>query len=557
MYLLAIGFRRIAGHSGIDVACSRSRGNVMRASGDHGNAVLKRGLRSMLAIALTPALTAIAMPSHAAVIMVVNTGDSGPGSLRQAIIEANVTTVADDIRFAIPGSGPHVIEIASSLPTFTQPVTVDGYSQPGASPNTLAADAGGLNSVIAIEIAPPTPATTGRAINLSGPALVTLRGLAIHGFSDAGIVANNGNLRLEGCYLGTRADGSLPERAQREGILLVGGQAVIGGTDPAQRNLMSGNSNDAIGVISRVPALTIAGNLIGTTRAGDAALPNLRHGVNISGSGPGGGLRIGGTTPAHRNIISANRQNGISVFCGGATTVNCLGELRVQGNWMGTDVTGTQVLPNAQPNAPQSGVAINIYTQSTIDDALIGGREPGAANLFAHHATAVAFRANPNPEAFDARLSIVGNDMSRNLGLDINLAIGNAPGNQRNPNDIADADTGANRFQNYPEFLSTTPLPGHRQWLVEFQVPSTTANSAYPLSIDFHHAIGTHAGEWIDSVDYPAGAAGLARIITLDFADPVQNLRLVATATDAQGRTSELSFPSDDRLFADGFDIIP
>lgn len=529
----------------------------MRTSRDHADAGSQRRLRSMLAITLATGLVALTSAAQAAVLTVINVNDSGAGSLRQAMIEANATLATDDIRFDIPGSGPHAIRINSTLPTITQPLTIDGYTQPGASPNTIAADAGGLNSVIAIEIVPPTPPTTGRAISLSGPALVTLRGLAIHGFSDAGIVGNSSNLQLEGCYLGTHADGTLPERTQREGVLLVGGQAVIGGTQPAQRNLLSGNSNDAIGVISRVPALTIAGNLIGTNRAGDAALPNVRAGINISGSAQGGGLHIGGTTPAHRNLISANRQWGIRIFCGSATTLNCMGDMRIQGNWLGTDVSGTLALPNGPVNSPQSRTAIDIYTQSTIADALIGGREPGAANLFAHHATAVAFHANPNPEAFDARLSIIGNDTSKNAGLDINLANGNSPGNQRTLNDVGDADTGANRFQNYPEFLVVTPLPGNQQWRVEFLVPSTTANSAYPLTIDFHRANRAHAGAWIGSVEYPASSAGLPQTVTLNFAEPIEHVSLIATATDAQGRTSELSFASDERIFADGFEIVP
>lgn len=522
---------------------------------------LMRSVRFSPRLSATATLVGIASAwmaanADAAVFTVTNTNDSGVGSLRQAILEANVTTAADDIHFDIPGAGPHVIEIASTLPTLTQPAAIDGYTQPGASPNTIAADAGGLDSVIAIEIVPPTPATTGRAINLSGTALVTLRGLAIHGFSDAGIVANNGNLRLEGCYLGTRADGSLPMPAQRVGVFLVGGEAVVGGTSPAQRNLLSGHSNDAIGVISRVPTLTIIGNLIGTTRDGSGEMPNVRAGINISGSSLGGGLQVGGTTPAHRNIISGNRQYGIRIFCQGASSNDCLGESRIHGNWMGTDVSGTVAMPNGPIHAPQFQNAIDVFTQSTIDNLLIGGREPGAANLIAHHATAIAFRANSNPEAFDARVSIIGNDTSLNRGVDIDLGIGTGTnGAGQTLNDPNDADTGANRFQNYPEFVSVTPLPGNQQWQVEFVVPSTTANSAYPLTIDFHHANRTHAGAWIDSIEYPASMAGLTHMITLIFPEPVEHLGLVATATDAQGRTSEVSYASDERIFANGFEL--
>ena len=69
--------------------------------------------------------------------IVINAGDSGGGSLRQAIIDANASPGTDMITFNIPGAGPHVITLMSSLPTVTSPVIIDGYTQPGASPNTL------------------------------------------------------------------------------------------------------------------------------------------------------------------------------------------------------------------------------------------------------------------------------------------------------------------------------------------------------------------------------------------------------------------------------------
>src|SRR5262249_6298209 len=66
---------------------------------------------------------------------VPNTSDSGNGSLRQAILNANATPnlpgSPDVIRFAIPGSGVQTIKPLSALPSITDPVIIDGYSQPG------------------------------------------------------------------------------------------------------------------------------------------------------------------------------------------------------------------------------------------------------------------------------------------------------------------------------------------------------------------------------------------------------------------------------------------
>lgn len=83
---------------------------------------------------------------------VTNTADSGAGSLRQAILDANGTPgVADTIAFNIRGAGVHTITPASGLPTITDAVTIDGYTQPGASANTNPPDQA-TNAVVRIEI---------------------------------------------------------------------------------------------------------------------------------------------------------------------------------------------------------------------------------------------------------------------------------------------------------------------------------------------------------------------------------------------------------------------
>ena len=79
----------------------------------------------------------------------MNTNDSGPGSLRQAIFNANANPGLDTIAFAIPGAGMHTISPTSPLPNITDPVVIDGYTQPGSSPNTLA---NGDNAVLLIEL---------------------------------------------------------------------------------------------------------------------------------------------------------------------------------------------------------------------------------------------------------------------------------------------------------------------------------------------------------------------------------------------------------------------
>src|SRR6266404_3621583 len=93
----------------------------------------------------------IVCAGQASTLTVTNTADSGPGSLRQAIMDANADTSTNDvvIEFNIPGSGVQTIAPLTPLPIITRALTIDGYTQPGSSPNTLAnAD----NAVLLIEI---------------------------------------------------------------------------------------------------------------------------------------------------------------------------------------------------------------------------------------------------------------------------------------------------------------------------------------------------------------------------------------------------------------------
>lgn len=143
-------------------------------------------------------LAQAALPLWATTFTVTNTSDSGPGSLRQAIIDANAdtsncsTTTPHSIGFNIPGAGPHVIAPTSALPTIVSFADINGYTQPGTSQNTLAT---GTNAVLSIVIdgsaAGATDALvygiqTGRPCT---PSFSSVLGLVIRNFSGAAISA--------------------------------------------------------------------------------------------------------------------------------------------------------------------------------------------------------------------------------------------------------------------------------------------------------------------------------------------------------------------------------
>src|SRR4051812_14421600 len=85
-----------------------------------------------------PRLEPLERRSLLATFAVTTTADDGPGSLRRAIDDSNINPGLDAIAFAIPGDGVHAIRPASALPRIDDAAIIDGYTQPGARPNTLA-----------------------------------------------------------------------------------------------------------------------------------------------------------------------------------------------------------------------------------------------------------------------------------------------------------------------------------------------------------------------------------------------------------------------------------
>ncbi|MCI0465097.1 MAG: PKD domain-containing protein, partial [Gemmataceae bacterium] len=279
---------------------------------------------------------------------VLNINDSGTGSLRQALTDANNSPGADLIAFNIPGPGPHIIAPLSALPTSTGPVTIDGYSQPGSDVNTLSE---GSNAVLGIVLSGGSAGAGANGLTLSGGSS-TVRGLVINGFSASGI---SGASLVEGNFLGTDVTGTLDQGNAQNGVVS-GSGATIGGTTLAARNVISGNNQRGIHLTGN--NTQVKGNLIGTDRTGQVDLGNSGSGVLIGGAGN----TVGGATAGHRNIISGNDFNGITIS-GSLSTGNL-----VEGNSIGTNVTGTAAVGN-------SGFAgIEIRTgDNTIRGNLISG----------------------------------------------------------------------------------------------------------------------------------------------------------------------------------------
>lgn len=112
-------------------------------------------------------------------------------------------------------------------------------------------------------------------------------------------------------------------------------------------------------------------------------------------------------------------------------------------------------------------------------------------------------------------------------------------------------DTGANTVQNFPELLSASQ--NGNQLTVTYRVDTATTNAMYPLRIDFHEDVQGGSGASLAEDMYPSASAQQARTVTLTLPDAVKAIPLVATATDAGGRSSDFS-PAPDVIFEDDFE---
>ena len=474
------------------------------------------GVSRVAVILLSLCATATA---RAETYVVTNTADSGAGSLRAAINRANnhrntFLSEPDVIVFNIEGAGVHRIAPLTELPPITDPVVIDGYSQPGTAVNTAARS---HNAVLLIELNGaliPRCARVCRGRNgLTLRAGSVVRGLIINGFSGYGIYARDGEGHaIEGNFIGTDAAG-LTSLGNATGVV-VAGETTVGGPSPASRNVISGNisapgGNDAIGIhVAAGPAL-IQGNFIGVDATGSSALPNNGPGIFVTGD-----ARIGGANRGAGNVISGNTGDGILLSSGPA---------EIAGNRIGTDAAGSRAVPN------EHGIT------SYASHAQIGAVRNGFEML--RSPNTIAFnRANGISLVFGRGVTISQNHIYRNGGLAINLGIDHVTAN-----DHGDADGGANGQQNFPRLINAAVREGT---ITISGSLNSRANRTYRLEF-FGSAAADPSGfgearYFLGAADVTTGGAGNAAIdVSFPF-KPSKVEWVTATATAANGNTSEL-----------------
>jgi trimeric autotransporter adhesin len=516
------------------------------------------------------------------VFTVINTSDSGPGSLRQALLDAeNTPNVGgpDRVEFNIPGGGVHTIFPASTLgfadglPQIIDPVIIDGYTQPGASPNTLAV---GDDAVLKIEInGSNLPGTN--LFNLDGENS-TVRGLAITQFPGSAFVLGNfGSLvgsgnhtTIAGNFIGTDA-GGLTVQAQGDSRaigIISGSNNVFGGPAPADRNVITspremfffqtgtgnviqgnyiGVNKDGTGplqppsgtfaVVIRAESgsNTIAGNVIlgtdtGILLAEGTTGHNLVQG-NFIGTNATGTAALGGTQgiadQGSSDSIIGNVISGVST----GISINHQGPPgpgpTIQGNKIGTDVTGTLAIPNS---------GHGIFILSSPGGAAIGGTNPGEGNTIANNGGFGIF-INVGTSC-----SILGNSIfaNGNLGINLNGSLDGFTG-PVTPNDPGDGDGDANGLQNFP--VLTSASAGSSTTVVG--TLNSTPNTTFRIEFFASDAADpTGFGEGQTFLDFTTvttdGNGDASFTVTLQSAVALGQV-VTATATDPAGNTSEYS----------------
>jgi uncharacterized protein (TIGR03437 family) len=505
-----------------------------------------------------------------AAFTVTNTNDSGAGSLRQAILDANSSLGADAINFNIPGTGPFTITLQSDLPIINEAVTIDGTTQPGFTGSPI------------VELDGSNARNRPGLLLTGGNSLV--RGLVLNRFNTAAIgLQMNGGNRVEGCYIGTGVAGNTRlsngsginvfqstnntiggttgaamnvisgnatggiefvneganantvqgnrigvsasgiEPLSNGGGVVVSGNSnhLIGGTAPGARNVISGNNRS--GIVLGGTGVIVQSNFIGTNVAGTAAIPNSEAGIETSSPGN----TLGGTTVAARNVISGNSGAGVKITQGSAA------RNLVQGNFIGTTADGTGPIPNSTAVVNSSR---GIFVNHGVNNA-IGGAVAGAGNLIAYNGDGGVLVIDLSNAFANTGNAIRGNSIFANMGPGIDLTPFGIT-----PNDSCDGDRGANNLQNYP-IITSASVTGDQVTVTG--ILDSVPNATYTLEFFANtacHASGYGQGQTLIGSAEVATGNNCRADFELTFPIAVSAGQFItATATDAGNNTSEFS----------------
>ncbi len=463
---------------------------------------------------------------------VVNTNDSGQGSLRQALINANTLTgdaslaqsgraaaienlvfmigngtAAAGLRSAINlfSGGVASVAPASALPTLTAPVVIDAQTQPGWTVAPIVEINGnGAGS------------TAGLTLNGAGS---VVRGLVINRFNGAGLSLGAAGITVAGNWIGLNNAGTAAAANSSFGIYIVaGGSNTIGGSSAAARNVISGNGNHGFEIAAGNSNI-IQGNYVGTNAAGSAAVANAGAGLYVHAST--GSNTLGGSSAGQGNVISGNTQEGIVLRGGSGNNV-------LRGNIIGLNATASVAIANA------AGIALSISGSNN----RIGGTGATDGNVISGNTGAgvIAFGNGSSGN------SILGNSIYANgsIGIDLGTAAGTS-GDGITANDGAKTAGQPNLRMDSPVFTSARSR-GTQLTLAGY-IGTAAGQAAFASSrVEVFISDSTSANgsgrTWLGALTADA-SGNFSGTITMPYNALRAGSVLTGTATDTADNTSE------------------
>ena len=455
-------------------------------------------------------------------LVVTNTNDAGLGSLRQAILNANLSADFNTIRFAT-GSAVAVIIPATPYPDITAPLRIDGYSLAGSTRNTSET---GNNANYGVFVLNSNPISHAFRVPSSAGANVALEidGLVLGGFGNAVLLLGGSGHVVRGSHFGPGVGGFFDPAPNGNSILVSGAatRVTIGGNDAGDRNTISGSANAGGGaghavVLSGSGSLhRVTNNFIGTTRAGTQAEPNL---VGVLVDTDDGAI--------DNNVISGNAV-GI--------------DLRGAGNWVFANRIGLKSFAICLPPCVPDYALPNRYGISLGSDAndnLLSG------NRVAYNTSDGLLLAEGGS----------GNRLSANLvhsngnqQIDLRMPVGPNPIDYDGPSPLPPVCPDANCGQNFPTLALAigTRFDGR----VAGSLSST--NGSYRLEFFAGNSCDDGYGEadaYLGSTDVTVSGGSLfppmngSGAFEVELTSPVglYGKWISATATDSSGNSSELS----------------
>ena len=435
-------------------------------------------------------------------------------TLRAAIERANQDATPDIIAFAI-GSGPVIISPATPLPEIVQPLTINGYTQPGSKPNMQVV---GNDAVVNVRIdgkQDVAGAANGLVFSIGSSGSV-VRGVAVTRFWRHGVaISGVGNVTVAGNFIGTDGSGSAEDANGGlgnvwSGVAFIQGARynTLGGTAAADRNIVVGISAGG----SIFSALTFGesnntarNNYIGTDRTGTVKVATSL-GITFFNAG------------ANQVLDNVIGSSGFGIYLFGDSPNNI-----IRGNFIGLGADGAANIAGGT-----DGILITDGFQSTSpQNTLIGGSGVGEGNTIAHWGgwgvrMALEDTSQPVPPQLNA---IQGNSIYRNGLGGIHL------------------ENGSNHDQPFPSF-NGSPVNSGGSTNVPFKLqgqPGTQYMVEFFSNTECHNSGFGEGQQWVGRLTVMTDASGShASTFTRNPVVP-QGRFLTMTATRADGDTSQFS----------------